>query len=137
MFNLGLGAKLQFYASHALRLEGSFNSFFERKHVGYWDTNLNLHYVFYLKEGFSFYPILGATFMHGHYDNGVYSNREGCFGLNAGAGLQYDVTEHLYLMAEGVYRYSNKRCLDAYAGSARDYFVGPRVNVSIGVAYRF
>lgn len=137
VLNWGLGAKLQFYATHAFRLEGSFNGFINRRHVNFWDVNLNLHYVFYLKEGFSLYPIAGATFMHGHYnDEGFYSNREGCFGLNIGAGLQYDITEHLYVMAEGVYKYSAKRCLDDFDGG-HDYYVGPRFNASVGIAYRF
>lgn len=137
VLNWGLGAKMQFYATRAFRLEGSFNGFIKRRDISYWDANLNLHYVFYLKEGFSFYPILGATFMHGRYNDGFYSNREGCFGLNAGAGLQYDITENLYVMTEAVYKYSAERCLDDFDGSARNYYVGPRLNISIGIAYRF
>jgi len=137
VFNLGLGAKLQFYATRSLRLEGNFNGFFKMRHVSYWDTNLNAHYVIYMKKGFSFYPILGATFMHGRYnDEGIYSNREGCFGLNAGLGLQYDVTENLYIMAEGLYKYGSKHCLDDFEGGY-DFYVGPRVHVAVGVAYRF
>ncbi|MCR4993971.1 MAG: porin family protein, partial [Bacteroidales bacterium] len=98
VLNFGLGGKIQYYATHAFRLEGSFNGFIERKNINFWDVNVNAHYVFFLKEGFSLYPIVGATFMHGHYDDGNESNREGCFGLNIGAGLQYDITEHLYVM---------------------------------------
>nr|MCR4994933.1 porin family protein [Bacteroidales bacterium] len=85
---------------------------------------------------FSLYPIVGATFMHGHYDDGNESNREGCFGLNIGAGLQYDITEHLYVMVEGIYKYSASRTLDDFDGY-RDYKVGPRANVTAGIAYRF
>ncbi len=139
VFNLGLGGKLQFYATRSLRLEANFNGFFKFRDVSYWDINLNAHYVIYMKKGFSLYPILGATFMHGRYQNEDldYSNREGSFGLNAGLGLQYDITENLYVMAEGMYKYGSKRCLDDYDDSDKDFFVGPRVHVNVGIAYRF
>ena len=136
VFNLGLGAKAQLYATRALRVEASFNGFFEFKNVSYWDTNLNFHYLFDVAEQFHVYPILGATFMHGHYEAGEYSNREGSFGVNVGAGLQYDINEHIYVMAEGVYKHGTKRWLDDYEGGY-DYKIGPRVNVLVGIAYRF
>ena len=130
VFNAGLGGKIQFYASRAFRLEASFNGFFKHKGVAYWDTNLNAHLVLYMKKRFSIYPLLGATVMYGHYiDHGL------GFGINIGAGLQYDITENLYAMLEPYYKYSSKSSLDTVNN---DYQVGhSRINISLGIAYRF
>lgn len=130
LFNLGLGGKVQFYAARMFRLEASFNGFFKRRDVIYWDTNLNAHFVIYMKKRFSIYPLLGATIMYGKYiDRGL------GFGINVGAGLQYDITENLYATLEPYYKYSSKSSLDT---ENQDYQIGnSRVNISLGIAYRF
>ena len=130
VFNVGVGGKVQFYASRAFRLEADFNAFFKRKGVNYWDTNLNAHYVIYMKKRFSLFPILGASLQYGRYlDHGL------AFGGNAGVGLQYDITNNLYTTLESYYKFGSKSSLDT---TWNEYQLGhSRVNFSLGIAFRF
>lgn len=128
LVNFGLGTKLQYYATSAFRVEANFNWFIARKDVKNWDTSLNLHYTFPIVEGLRVYPIVGATMMYGHHTKTRF-----CPGLNVGGGLQYDIAERIYVAAEGIYKYSSTKSLD----KVDDYFLGPRAEVSVSIAYRF
>ena len=117
--NFGLMPKVQYYITDAFRPEVSFGYFIENKHQSYWDININFHYLFHMKYGIYIYPILGATFQHRHYDfskdaaikadlelkGEPVKDNEGRFGLNAGAGMQYDITPNLYCNLEMKYQY--------------------------------
>lgn len=128
LINFGLGTKLQYYATSAFRIEANFNWFIERKNVKNWDTNLNLHYTFPIVENLRVYPVVGANLMYGHHKRTRF-----CPGLNAGGGLQYNVAERVYVAAEAVYKYSSTKSLD----NNDDYFLGPRAELTVSVAYRF
>ncbi len=118
--NLGLGPKVQYYFTPAFRFEASFGYYLEAKHIIDWDLNANFHYVIPMKYGLSIYPIVGGTFMHRHWTNDSFGDK-GRFGLNLGAGLQYDITPGIAAMYELKYQYVN------------DY---DRCNMSIGIAFR-
>ena len=126
LVNFGLGTKLQYYATSAFRLEANFDWFIEKRNVKNWDTNLNLHYTFPIVENLKVYPIIGANLMYGHH-----TKTRLCPGLNAGAGLQYGVADHVYVAAETVYKYSSTKSLD----DVGDYFLGPRVVITASIAY--
>lgn len=150
--NIGMGAKVQYYLTDELRAEAVYNGFFKRSHITYWDVNLNLHYVFNMKYGLACYPILGVTFVHGHYKNegrieeletdfwsqfwGItdkqYNDREGSIGFNIGAGVQYAITSNLYLNVEGIFKYAGSKDLGPYSAE-----IGPRFQTTAGVTYRF
>ena len=136
--NFGITPKIQYYVTDAFRPEISFDYFIEKKHLSVWDININFHYLIHLKDGIYFYPILGATFQHTHetYDLPVVdattglptgkteksTDNTGRFGLNAGAGVQYDITPQLYANLELKYQY------------VKDFGRGI---FQIGIGYRF
>ena len=103
--NFGLMPKVQYYVTDAFRPEVSFDYFIQKDHLSVWDININLHYLFHMKYGIYIYPILGATFQHYHYSYAGETINEGRFGLNAGAGMQYDITPNLYCNLEMRYQY--------------------------------
>lgn len=93
-----------------------------------WDINVNLHYVFSITDKFKVYPLAGVTFTNWSgsssddddddenwaktrawdeddedgYEGG--SSSLSRFGLNIGAGLQYDLTDKLSINLEGKYQ---------------------------------
>lgn len=129
--NFGINPKLQYYATEALRMETSFSYFVEKKDIIDWDLNFNFHYVIPMKYGFSVYPVLGATFLHRNVsftnyreDGTTFEDAEnfGRFGLNAGVGVQYDISPEVYVDYEIKYQYVS------------DF---DRCNMHIGICYRF
>lgn len=134
--NFGLVPKVQYYVTDAFRTEISFSYFIENKRQSFWDINLNFHYLFHMKYGIYIYPIIGATFQHYHYDyakdsavralleaGGInFKGNDWHFGLNAGAGVQYDITSNLYANLEMKYQY------------VKDYGRGV---LQLGIGYRF
>ena len=131
--NFGLMPKVQYYVTDAFRPEVSFDYFIQKDHLSVWDININLHYLFHMKSGIYIYPILGATFQHTHttdipeIKDGILTGKtttenEGRFGLNAGAGMQYDITPNLYCNLEMRYQY------------VKDFGRGI---LQIGIGYRF
>lgn len=120
--NFGLMPKVQYYVTDAFRPEVSFDYFIQKDHLSVWDININLHYLFHMKYGIYIYPILGATFQHTHFSEGGVTENEGRFGLNAGAGMQYDITPNLYCNLEMRYQY------------VKDFGRGI---LQIGIGYRF
>jgi len=134
--NFGLMPKVQYYVTDAFRPEISFGYFIENKRQNFWDININFHYLFHMKYGIYIYPILGATFQHYHYDYAKDAETKaalelagydvkynvGHFGLNAGAGVQYDITPNLFCNLEMKYQY------------VKDFGRGI---LQVGIGYRF
>ncbi len=120
--NFGITPKIQYYVTSAFRPEVSFDYFIEKDNWSIWDINVNFHYLIHMKYGLYVYPVLGATFQHNHFSYLGSSNNEGRFGLNAGAGFQYDITPELYANLEMKYQY------------VKDYGRGI---FQLGIGYRF
>ncbi|MBE6288248.1 MAG: porin family protein [Mediterranea massiliensis] len=101
--NFGIGAKLQYNLTDALRIEPSATYFFKKDFVSMWDANVNLHYLISIAEKFSVYPLAGISlvgvkaevdgFSFGGYEIEGASASETKFGANLGAGAQYWLTE--------------------------------------------
>ena len=112
--NLGIGVKGQYGLTDAIRLEAGFDYFLKKDYLSMWDINVNAHYLFPINEKFKVYPLVGLTYTswsldgEGVFDDvweGVYdyddyydeeedgSNSSGKFGVNLGAGIQYDITD--------------------------------------------
>ena len=135
--NFGITPKIQYYVTDAFRPEISFDYFIENDHLSVWDININFHYLIHMKYGIYIYPILGATFQHCHstYESPLLdaagiptgktekvTDNTGRFGLNAGAGAQYDITPNLYCNLEMKYQY------------VKDFGRGI---LQVGIVYRF
>lgn len=131
--NLGIGAKFQYGITDAIRTEASFNYFLKKDGASMWDVNVNAHYLFPIAEKIKVYPLVGLTYANCKVDMGWYnegmtpeeikdlidagiiedasevtgetsSGSEGRFGVNLGAGIQYDLSAKLALNFEIKYQ---------------------------------
>lgn len=131
--NLGIGVKYQYNVTNPIRLEGSFDYFLEKDGLKMWDINVNAHYLFPVADKFNVYPLVGLTYANcgvggasggGFLDydgdeewdadepslsgdgseSGSSSTSEGKFGVNLGAGVQYDITDKIAASFEAKYQ---------------------------------
>lgn len=140
---LGIGIKGQYGITDAIRAEASFDYFLKKDGLSMWDVNLNVHYLFSLTDKLKVYPLAGLTFTNWKFDNafeieidpeyaqyldeddisyGSASGSESKFGVNLGAGLQYDLTDKLSLNVEAKYQLIS------------DF---DQMMLGVGVAYKF
>lgn len=111
-----------------------------------WEINANAHYLFNIGDKFKVYPLVGLTYVHGHFSgfdfdfgdgdlgygapmrkangeiNADGSYDTGKFGVNLGGGAQYDLTDNFMLNFE--VKYSLVSDLDQCV-------------ISLGAAYKF
>lgn len=144
--SLGLGVKGSYCFTDHIRGEASFNYFFPKNHFTMWEINANAHYLFNIGDKFKVYPLVGLTYVHGHWSNKYSvgggwrlglgapmrkangeitvneSYNTGKFGVNLGGGAQYDLTDNLMLNFE--VKYSLVSDLDQCV-------------ISLGAAYKF
>lgn len=127
--SLGLGVKGSYCFTDHIRGEASFNYFFPKDHFTMWEINANAHYLFNIGDKFKVYPLVGLTYVHGHWSNkysvgggGNFDDNTGKFGVNLGGGAQYDLTDNLMLNFE--VKYSLVSDLDQCV-------------ISLGAAYKF
>lgn len=104
--NFGVGVKYQQFVDNHVRLEGSFGYYFPSNGVNAWDLNLNAHYVFRLNPKWAVYPLAGFSFTNwgvkiGSINNTTVYTRSGSVGANFGAGVQYFLTNSIFVNAEG------------------------------------
>ena len=61
----GLGIKYQYNITNPLRIEPSFNYFFENDNVSMLDLNVNFHYLCPVAQSVKLYPLFGLTMSTG------------------------------------------------------------------------
>ncbi|MDR1340616.1 MAG: porin family protein [Prevotellaceae bacterium] len=156
--NFGLGAKLQYSITTPIRIEGAFNYFFKKYMTSMWDAGLNAHYLFFISDRVTVYPLVGAGFLgtkdksdagdygdyddyggygdyddydydyggyddygdYGGYDESASSYKE--FGVKLGGGIDFKLTEKLFLNFEAKYRIGD---------------LWNRTFISAGIGFRF
>ena len=114
--NFGVGAKIQYEFIKNLRGEASFNYFLKKDYHTMWDANLNVHYILRLGESkkLGVYPLAGVGLVDCTYEDtilqsaelnyhdvisgDIFSYRVIC--ANAGAGIEYPITEWMKVNAE-------------------------------------
>ena len=79
-----------------------------------WDINLNAHYLFTLSDKVKVYPLAGISYTNWKFDDGGDDDYDyggddggstGKIGFNLGGGIQYDLTEKVFLNGEIKYQY--------------------------------
>lgn len=99
-----VGIEGRYFLNNNIRLAPDVAVLFPKDRVTGLDVNVNLHYVFPIEGGLAFYPLVGGAML-----NNRFNPKEGDstswtdFGLNLGAGLQYDITNDGYLNFEFKY----------------------------------
>ena len=124
--NIGIAPKFSYNFIDHLRGEASFDYFFKNDHISQWGINLNLHYVFDIKEKHGLYPLAGFAYLHQHFSAYGVTANTGHAGFNLGAGYEFRISEHFKIGAEG-----KLQCL------WHDGDSGSRGVISIGAAYMF
>lgn len=110
---LGLGAKFQYEFLENVRGEVSGNYFLPKDDHYIWDLNLNFHYLVGLGEKANVYPLVGLSYMTSGASGDAKKYLEALgadtsdsnIGFNAGAGIEYFVSEKFKLNAEVKYQY--------------------------------
>jgi len=127
--NFGLGPKFQYNVTDPIRLEASFTYFLKKDNVSMWDLSVNAHYLFPIADQIKVYPLAGLGVLGAKADKydipgygsvGGGSNTE--FGFNLGGGIDFNLTDKLFLNAELKYK----------IGDNWDRFL-----ISAGFGYRF
>lgn len=135
----GIGAKFQYGLTDAIRGELSYNYWFPKDDLGCWDANLNFHYLVDLADNMKVYPLAGVTLVGFHGDH---STSDKPIGFNIGAGLQYMVSQDIYLFAEAKYQSAKKTITNEYSYMGYTYkqeydlkAQGPVINVGFIVTF--
>ena len=126
--NIGIGAKYQHFVTDNIRLEGSFGYYFPSNGLYAWDINANAHYVFRLSPKFAVYPLAGFSYSNWGLKLGILNNttvydHTGSLGANFGGGVQYFLTDNVFVNAE-----AREQVLSGNYSQA---------NVSVGIVARF
>lgn len=111
--NFGIGAKFQYNITNPIRLEADVDYWMKNKGVDVFDISVNAHYLFNIGEKLKVYPLVGVGYANCSKSKVL---------INAGAGVEYPITEKLSVGAEIKYQYM-------------EHF--GRLPISIGVAYKF
>lgn len=111
--NLGIGVKYQYNITDELRIEPSFNYYFENDNRSMRDINVNAHYLFFMNRGLRLYPLFGFTYTNWHWDLGEangydISGNKRKFGVNLGGGAEFPLADEWALNFEIKYQLINK-----------------------------
>ena len=119
--NFGIGAKYSYNFIDHLRGETSFDYYFKKDAISMWDWNVNLHWVFDIKEKHGLYPLAGFALVGTKVDLGFASASSTDFGFNLGGGWEYRISDHFKTGIEAKYQWAD----------------GGRGIISVGAAYIF
>ena len=124
---VGMGMKYQYNLTNHIRFEPSMNYFFEKDNIDMFDINFNAHYILPLENNIRVYPLAGVTFTRWNLDlpdlDGWNNDgKKNKFGVNLGAGAEFDIQDEWMINFEVKYQLINK--LD-------------QAIISLGVAYIF
>ena len=101
--SMGIGPRFQYGILDQLRAEVGLNYFFEHNHMSWWDVNIN--------ERLFIYPLAGLNYTMVDYKGDLNEKgEENHVGLNLGAGIEYELTEHFGVNLE--YRHTIIRKVD-------------------------
>lgn len=105
------GIEGRYFLTDNIRLAPDVQVLFPKDRTTGLDVNVNLHYVFPLEGGFAFYPLVGGAMLNNRFKpKGIDGVSWTDFGLNLGAGIQYDITSEGYLNFE--FKYTLKENVD-------------------------
>lgn len=136
--NFGIGAKFQYNVTNPIRLEADLDYWFKARGMDVFDISANIQYVFKLGEKINFYPLVGIGYAKRgggvefapDYDHSgdhlmnedALSYSSNSFLVNAGVGLEYNLSNNLSAGLEIKYQY------------LKDL---NRVPITIGITYHF
>ena len=110
--SMGVGARFQYGVTDQLRTEVGLNYFFEHNHLSWWDVNINAHWLVALRnDQLYIYPLAGLNYTMVDFKGDMNDlGEENHIGLNLGAGIEYEITDHWGVNLE--YRHTIIRKVD-------------------------
>ena len=113
--NFGIGVRARYDLNEQFRLDGNFNYYFKKNGLEFWDINANLHYLFNITDEFTVYPLgglgLGSIKATPEIKNPLTgetfygpSTSDTKLGFNIGGGVDFALTDDLYLNGEVKYQ---------------------------------
>ena len=102
-----LGVEGRYFLTENIRIAPGLTFLFPKDNEIGFDADINVHYVFPIQERLSVYPFLGGAMLNNLHNNDGAPGNTTDFGLNVGAGVQYDVTENGYVNIEFKYTFIN------------------------------
>ena len=121
-----VGVKGQYNLTDAIRLEAAADYWLKKDGVFWWDVQANAHYLFNLSDKLKVYPIVGIGYM-GYKTDAVEVSNEyvtvksesstgGDVFFNLGGGVQFDLTEKMFLSGEVKYQFKDEGQIAVSAG---------------------
>jgi outer membrane protein X len=115
--SLAIGVKFSYGVTDPIRVSPSFNYFIKKDGLSEWEINADVHYLFNVTSQITVYPLAGVTFSGWKFDMGGMFGDMGDyggevedasstvtrFGANVGAGIGYNLTDHLSVGLEAKY----------------------------------
>lgn len=120
--NFGIGAKLQYGLTDAVRADVDADYLFKADGSRQFDAIANLHYLFGIGKGCSMYPLVGIGYARVMYDGIPYTISDNEFLFNAGLGVEAYSHPQLKFFLEIKYQY------------VKDWH---KVPIQAGIAYVF
>lgn len=99
--DLGLGAGLTFGVLEYVDFAPSFTYFFLSDGTAF-SIDGDFHYNVVVNDRIELFPVLGASVYHRNYGHKADKTK---FGLNAGAGIRYYLTDQVSLIGEAKYQF--------------------------------
>jgi outer membrane protein X len=107
--NMGFGANFRYNVTDPLRLEASFTYFLKKNFITQWDASVNAHWLFRVGEKVNVYPLAGIGILNtgvnldlglDEFGLGDMSTSVSDFAVNLGGGVDFFLTESVYINAE-------------------------------------
>ena len=99
--NLGIGAHFRYNFTKGLRIEPSFDYYFENNGVDMYNFNVNMHYVFGVSTHWGLYPAGGLGYTSW---GGGHGHRFGKLCVNLGGGAEYKIDRNWAINGELKYQ---------------------------------
>ncbi len=114
----GVGVEGRYSIMENVRIAPDVTFFFPKDKTMGMDINLNAHYLFPLKDGFTVYPLAGFAMINNHRSSQkigeisgqtveIPSSSSTDFGFNLGAGAEYSLSPKNFLNAEFKYTFND------------------------------
>ena len=134
------GAKFQMFFDENWRGELAGNMFTKKNDFGFWDANVNIHYVFNVADKINVYPLGGLAIVSttGVKDGEGKDDNKIMVGFNLGAGVEYFLADNLKLNLDIKYKYAKAE--ETYSFMGNSWTVEYKANgpiFSAGIAYVF
>lgn len=122
--NIGVGAKYRYSLTEEFRAEAALDYIFKKDHENMLSGNVNIQYLLPIEDSkMTIYPMLGLALGNSHEchysKEGILIEEKtntGIAGINAGCGVEFEITDKASVTLEAKYQFFNKHCTQLLLG---------------------